>query len=96
MYQIDADGAIDERVIDYVPIIANAFEMRWKLFGIEIRELVTNALELGMRVLEVGADLSIAIDRWGGACEAWRKWVSIWLGVSRCYRPLEPDDVCSD
>lgn len=54
-----------------MPILGDALEVWRQFFGVEVRELVADAFEFGVAVLEVGRDLGVAIY---GRCRAGNAW----------------------
>lgn len=69
---LNANRSIDKGVVYDMPVLGDAFEMRWEFLGIEIGELVTDAFELGVAVLEVGGDLGVSIHWRCRSGNAWR------------------------
>lgn len=89
VHDLHARRSVDEGIIDDVPILGDAFEVRGQLLGVEVRELVADAFEFGVAVLEVGGDLGVAIYGWRRAGNAWRERISICLTLLRRGRRSE-------
>jgi hypothetical protein len=83
MHQLDIQTALHAwiRVEHSMPILTLTLEMWWELLWLIVAQLIANALEIGLGVLEVGCLVTCVLIRWwsrasdgGRAC--------IWVGLS--------------
>jgi hypothetical protein len=83
MHQLYIQTALHTRirVEDSMPIFALTLEMRWELLWLVVAQLIANALEIGLGVLEVGCLVTcVLIWGWGRASDGGR--ACIWVGLS--------------
>lgn len=84
VHNINVKFSWHSRVKDRMPIVALSLEMWRELLWLKIGELVTDALEIGVCVLEVCRDLGVwvvvLVGRRCRARDARRTW--IWVGLA--------------
>lgn len=61
VHQLDVQPPLHARVEDGMPVISDVLQVRWELLGVEVRQLVADALELGRAVLEIDAQGSVGV-----------------------------------
>ena len=79
VHEIDIKSTMHTWIEHCMPVLALTLEMRRELVRLEIGQLVADAFEVCVSILEIWCELRVA-GRWGRTCDAWRTW--IWVGLA--------------
>lgn len=91
--QLDVQPSLHSRVEHRVPVLSHSLQVGRKLLGVEIGQLVADALQLGRAILEVDTQrrirIRMLIRRRCRTSHSWRAWIRVGLVLLGCGWPAE-------